>query len=101
MKRQTKIVPTQKGEPKFIYVSACCGAQATKTPCVRVDKKAAETQGLGSWRCPSTDAVMVTALEDAEYYTDREAGEVLIVDEPRNVGQPDGYSNPDGRDERL
>jgi hypothetical protein len=53
MKRQTKTVPTQKGEPKFIYVSACCGAQATKTPCVHVDKKTAETQGLGSWRCPT------------------------------------------------
>lgn len=34
---------------------------------------------------PSTDEIMVTALEDAEYYTDREPGEVLIVDEPTRV----------------
>lgn len=53
MKRPTKTVPTQKGEPKFLYVSACCGAQATKTPCVKIDKKAAETQGLGKFRCPT------------------------------------------------
>ena len=50
MKKQTK-VPVQKGEPKFLYVSACCLAQATKTPCVAVDKKVAETQGLGTFRC--------------------------------------------------
>ena len=50
---KTKIVPTQKGEPKFVYTSACCGAQATKTPCVGVDKKSAETQGLGTFRCPT------------------------------------------------
>jgi hypothetical protein len=53
MKRQTKIVPTQKGEPRFIYTSSCCNAQATKTPCLKVDKKAAETQGLGRFRCPT------------------------------------------------
>jgi hypothetical protein len=54
MKKQTKKAPpTLKGEPKFIYTSQCCGAQATKTPCVKVDKKTAETQGLGSWRCPT------------------------------------------------
>jgi hypothetical protein len=52
MKKQTKKAPpTQKGEPKYVYTSACCGAQATKTPCVKVDKKAAETQGLGTFRC--------------------------------------------------
>jgi hypothetical protein len=54
MKRTMKrAAPTQKGEPKFIYTSSCCGAQATKTPCVHVDKKAAETQGLGTFRCPT------------------------------------------------
>ena len=50
---KSKQPPTQKSEPKSIYVSACCGAQASKTPCVCVDKKAALTQGLGSWRCPT------------------------------------------------
>ena len=35
---------------------------------------------------PSTDIIAVTALEDAEYYTDREAGDVLIVDTPTNLG---------------
>jgi hypothetical protein len=34
---------------------------------------------------PSTDAVMVTAVEDADYYTDREPGEVLIVDDPTGL----------------
>ena len=54
MKKQTKkVTPVQKGEPKFIYTSACCGAQATKTPCVKVDKKSAETQGKGTFRCPT------------------------------------------------
>jgi hypothetical protein len=53
MKRQTKTVPTQKGEPRFIYTSSCCNVQATKTPCVKVDKKSAETQGLGKFRCPT------------------------------------------------
>jgi len=53
MKRQTKTLPTQTGEPKFLYTSVCCGMQATKTPCVRVDMKAAETQGLGKFRCPT------------------------------------------------
>jgi hypothetical protein len=47
-----KAVPTLKGEPKFMYFSVCCGERATKTPCVKVDKKSAETQGLGTFRCP-------------------------------------------------
>jgi len=51
MKRQTKIAPTQKGEPKFLYTSVCCNITANKTPCVKVDKKTAETQGLGTFRC--------------------------------------------------
>jgi hypothetical protein len=53
MKRQTKTLPTLKGEPRFLYTSACCNAQATKTPCVAVDKKSAEIQGLGKFRCPT------------------------------------------------
>jgi hypothetical protein len=36
-------------------------------------------------RYPSTDIIFVTAIEDKEYYTDREPGEVLIVDEPRSI----------------
>lgn len=50
-KPMKKSPPTLKGEPKFVYTSSCCGAQATKTPCVKVDKKTAETQGLGTFRC--------------------------------------------------
>jgi hypothetical protein len=47
-----KIAPVQKDAPKFLYVSVCCGEQATKAPCVAVDKKAALEQGLGKFRCP-------------------------------------------------
>ena len=32
---------------------------------------------------PCTDIISVTALEDAEYYTEREAGIVLPADEPK------------------
>jgi hypothetical protein len=46
-----KAIPTLKGEPKFLYTSECCGQKASKTPCVKVDKKTAETQGLGTFRC--------------------------------------------------
>jgi hypothetical protein len=46
-----KAVPTLKGEPVFLYVSKCCSERATKTPCVKVDSKSAETQGLGTFRC--------------------------------------------------
>jgi hypothetical protein len=31
---------------------------------------------------PCTDTIVVTAIEDAIYYIDREPGEVLAVDEP-------------------
>lgn len=52
MKKQTKKAPpTLKGTSIFLYTSSCCGAQAMKTPCVKVDKKTAETQGLGTFRC--------------------------------------------------
>jgi hypothetical protein len=46
-----KVVPTLKGEPVFLYVSKCCNERATKTPCVKVDAKSSETQGLGTFRC--------------------------------------------------
>jgi hypothetical protein len=46
-----KSPPIQKGEPKFLYTSVCCNLNAAKVPCVRVDKKTAETQGLGTFRC--------------------------------------------------
>jgi hypothetical protein len=53
MKRPIKkTVPTLKGEPVYLYISACCSERATKTPCVKVDAKSAETQGLGKFRCP-------------------------------------------------
>lgn len=55
--------PIQKGEPRFVYVSSCCGGQATKTPCVCVGLKSkeAETQGLGKWRCPTCRKVCKVA----------------------------------------
>lgn len=53
MKKQGKRPqkPTLNGEPKFVYTSVCCNLNATKTPCVKVDSKSAETQGLGTFRC--------------------------------------------------
>lgn len=51
MKNRKKALPTLKGEPVFSYTSVCCTERATKTPCVKVDKKSAETQGLGTFRC--------------------------------------------------
>lgn len=35
----------------FQYFSACCDSLATKPPCVKVSKKDAETNSLGTWRC--------------------------------------------------
>jgi hypothetical protein len=36
---------------------------------------------------PCTDVIIVTAVSDVAYYTDREPGEVLIVDEPRSINE--------------
>lgn len=53
-KPQAKRVAVQKDKPKFLYVSACCGEQAVKAPCFSfgMKSKEAETQGLGTFRCP-------------------------------------------------
>lgn len=51
-------------------------AKGEITACTIVKQDVKHTQ------FPCSDAIMVTALEDAEYYTDREPGEVLIVDAP-------------------
>lgn len=40
-----------KQGPVKSYTSVCHGAPATKPACVRVGKKDALVQGLGSWRC--------------------------------------------------
>lgn len=40
-----------KRGPSNTYTSVCCGAPSKKPACVRVDKKKAAEQGLGSWRC--------------------------------------------------
>jgi|SRR5271157_1774851 len=45
-----KPVVAKRG-PVNAYLSVCCGLPATKPACVRVDKKKALEQGLGSWRC--------------------------------------------------
>jgi hypothetical protein len=59
-------ITTLKRRPKFAYTSVCCNALAEKPACVSFGSvttrdglqvktvardKAAETQGLGSWRC--------------------------------------------------
>jgi hypothetical protein len=49
--QKQKKLPVLKGEPVFIYTSNCCNANAQKAPCMYVDKKTAETQGLGTFRC--------------------------------------------------
>jgi hypothetical protein len=38
--------------PVNTYTSVCCSMPATKKACVKVGKKDALVQGLGSWRCP-------------------------------------------------
>lgn len=39
----------------FAYFCDCHNQIATKPSCVKVDKKTAETQTLGSWRCVTTN----------------------------------------------
>lgn len=34
---------------------------------------------------PCSEVVVVTAVEDEEYYTDREAGEMHPYDDPKNI----------------
>ena len=66
MKTKHKPKPQMRGNPVFSYTSVCCGAPATKAPCLSYGSvtvrtglmittttrgKEAETQGLGSWRC--------------------------------------------------
>lgn len=38
----------------YLYLCECHGVPATKPSCIKVDKKSAETQTLGSWRCSMT-----------------------------------------------
>lgn len=63
-KNQKASKPIQRGIPAFLYTTVCCGALAEKSPCtsygsVKVGNvttargKEADTQGLGSWRCPT------------------------------------------------
>jgi hypothetical protein len=40
-----------KRGPINTYTSVCCSLPATKPGCVKVDKKKALEQGLGSWHC--------------------------------------------------
>lgn len=63
MKKAMKKPSPKPSEPRFVYVSSCCGGQATKTPCVCVGLKSkeAETQGLGKWRCPTCRKVCKVA----------------------------------------
>lgn len=51
MKKQSTKPTTFKGTPVFEYFSVCCTALATKAPCLKVSKKDAETNSLGTWRC--------------------------------------------------
>ena len=45
-----KPVAVKRG-PVNTYTSVCCGLPASKPGCVKVDKKKALEQGLGSWHC--------------------------------------------------
>lgn len=40
-----------RNAPIFSYVSVCCNELASKQPCVKVSKKDAVTNSLGSWNC--------------------------------------------------
>src|ERR1035437_4878335 len=49
-KPHTKTVSKPRG-PVNAYTSVCCSLPATKPSCVKVDKKKALEQSLGTWRC--------------------------------------------------
>src|ERR1035437_1188708 len=49
-KPHTKPVSKPRG-PVNAYTSVCCSLPASKPGCVKVDKKKALEQGLGSWHC--------------------------------------------------
>src|ERR1035437_2402769 len=49
-KPHTKPVSKPRG-PVNAYTSVCCSLPATKPGCVRVDKKKALEQGMGTWHC--------------------------------------------------
>ena len=59
-----------KRGPVLQYTSVCCSMPATKPACVKVDKKKALEQGLGSWRCTGCHKaakVTVSKAKPAEY----------------------------------
>src|ERR1035437_418470 len=49
-KPHTKPVSKPRG-PVNTYTSVCCGLPASKPGCVKVDKKKALEQGMGTWHC--------------------------------------------------
>jgi hypothetical protein len=77
-----------KRGPVNSYTSVCCSLPAVKPGCIKVDKKKALEQGLGTWRCSgchkatkvtvskfhaaeaTVGNVTVTALVPAEYNAD-------------------------------
>lgn len=49
-KPHTKPVVKSRG-PVNTYTSVCCSLPASKPACIKVDKKKALEQSLGTWRC--------------------------------------------------
>jgi hypothetical protein len=78
-----KPVAVKRG-PVNVYLSVCCGLPAVKPACVRVDKKKALEQGLGSWRCSGCHkAAKVTVGKP-------KASETITVQAPAMNGVPMG-----------
>lgn len=72
-KKNQKPVAVKRG-PVNAYTSTCCQLPATKPGCVRVDKKKALKQGLGSWRCSGCHKATKVTVSKAKL-----VGELLPV----------------------
>ncbi len=58
-----------KQGPVNSYTSVCCNVPATKKACVRVGKKEALLQGLGSWRCSGCKKACRVSVSKATAHT--------------------------------
>jgi hypothetical protein len=54
MKKPIARKSTTADNAAYLYLCDCHSVPATKPSCVKVDKKTAETQTLGSWRCSTS-----------------------------------------------
>src|SRR5208282_4175653 len=73
-----------KQGPVNSYLSVCCGVPATKKACVRVDKKEALVQGLGSWRCTGCTKPCKVTVSKAK------PADTITVQSPKMNGVPMG-----------